>query len=314
MQLPKNVRDAIEERVDAIGFAAVKRAAAAMSGAYREGSAPVQTAAAERVAAYLVTRMPATYAAARGALSQAMPLLSGREIASVLDFGAGTGSAALAAREHFPGARFTLIDRDSALAESAREWLPGAALISQDAARLDEFPPHDLVLASYALGEMAPHIATRVAHRLWRAARVALVILEPGTPKGFTFLRELRMALLAAGASMLAPCPGAMPCPVADPDWCHFAARVERSSLHRRIKDAALGYEDEKFSYIAFARDSLSLPGARIVQRPQHQPGLITLQTCTPAGLSSERITKRDRDAFRAARHADWGDEWREKL
>jgi ribosomal protein RSM22 (predicted rRNA methylase) len=310
VQLPQNVRDAIEERVDAIGFAAVKRAAALLSGAYREGVAPVHTEAAGRVAAYLVTRMPATYAAARAALAQAVPLLGNREIASVLDIGAGSGAAALAARQHFPNARVTLVERDTALAESAREWLPGALLVSQDVARADEFPPHELVVASYSLGEMPPHTAARVAERMWKATRVALMILEPGTSKGFAFLRELRTSLLTAGATMLAPCPGAMPCPIADPDWCHFAARVERSSLHRRIKDAALGYEDEKFSYIAFARDPIALPAARIVRRPQHQPGLITLQTCTPGGFRSERIPKRDRDGFRAARRADWGDEW----
>jgi ribosomal protein RSM22 (predicted rRNA methylase) len=312
VQLPRNVRNAIEERVDAIGFAAVKRAAAAMSDAYREGGGSNAISAAERVAAYLVTRMPATYAAARAALEQAVPLLGGRAIASILDIGAGSGAAALAAHELLPGARVTLLERDTALAQAARDWLPEAAHLAQDAARAGEFPPNDLVLASYALGEMPPHIAARVAQRMWQAAGVALVILEPGTPKGFAFLRQLRTDLLAAGASMLAPCPGEMHCPIADPDWCHFAARVERSSLHRRMKDAELGYEDEKFSYVAFAREPVALPAARIIRRPQHQPGLIALETCTPTGLGSARVTKRDREAFRAARHAGWGDAWKE--
>ena len=298
--------------MDVIGFAAVKRAAAALSSAYREGATPANLPAAERVAAYLVTRMPATYAANRAALSQALPLLGDCAIASILDIGAGSGAAALAAREHLPAASVTLMERDAALAETSREWLPNATLISRDVARADEFPPHDLVLASYALGEMAPHIAARVAQRLWQAARVALVIVEAGTPKDFAFLRQLRIDLLAGGARMLAPCPGAMPCPMAGADWCHFAARVERSSLHRRIKDATLGYEDEKFCYVAVAREPAVLPAARIVRRPQHQPGLITLETCTADGLRSARVSKRDRAAFRAARHADWGDAWKE--
>jgi len=94
---------------------------------------------------------------------------------------------------------------------------------------------------------------------------------------------------------------------VIDPDWCHFAARVERSSLHRRIKDAGLGYEDEKYSYVALAREPVAPAASRIVGRPRHHPGLIELETCTPGGLATVRVSKHDRDRFRAARHAEWG-------
>ena len=107
---------------------------------------------------------------------------------------------------------------------------------------------------------------------------------------------------------MLAPCPRADACPVSGSDWCHFAARVERTSLHRRVKEAELNYEDEKFSYIAVAREPVALPAARIVRHPLHRPGLITLETCTPRGFETVRATKRDRETFRAARRADWGD------
>ena len=93
-----------------------------------------------------------------------------------------------------------------------------------------------------------------------------------------------------------------------DPDWCHFAARVERSSLHRRLKEGELSYEDEKYSYLALSRNPVVLPPARIVRRPRHHPGWIELPTCAPEGLVTLRVTKRDRDGFRAARHAAWGD------
>ena len=146
------------------------------------------------------------------------------------------------------------------------------------------------------------------ASRLWQAARVALVLIEPGTPRGFSLIRTVRAGLLAAGAHMLAPCPAGTACPVADPDWCHFAARVERSSLHRRVKGGELGYEDEKFSYVALARQAVEPPASRIVRRPRQQPGLIVLETCTPDGLQTVRVSKRDSERFRAARHAAWGD------
>jgi ribosomal protein RSM22 (predicted rRNA methylase) len=95
---------------------------------------------------------------------------------------------------------------------------------------------------------------------------------------------------------------------MAAPDWCHFAARVNRTSLHRRLKDAELSYEDEKFSYVALGREPMTTVPARLIRRPRHQPGLITLEACTPNGLETARVSKRERERFRAARHAAWGD------
>jgi len=303
MQLPPHVREIVERRTAEVGAASVKRAAAEMSDAYRAGSTPPRIATAERTAAYLVTRMPATYAAARAVLRETHRLLGGREIASVLDIGAGSGAASLAALEEYPAATVTLVDRDRASLEAAREWLPRARVFAEDVTRALTLEPHDLAILAYSAGEMA----APPLERLWRVARVALVIIEPGTPRGFALIRAARSKLLAAGAHMIAPCPGEGACPIVDPDWCHFAARVERSSLHRRIKGAELGYEDEKYSYVALAREPVKTATARIVGRPRHHPGLIELATCTPEGLTTVRASKRDRDRFRAARRAEWG-------
>jgi ribosomal protein RSM22 (predicted rRNA methylase) len=299
VQLPPDIRRYIDERASEVPFAELKRAAAAMSAAYREGRSlsvsPV---------AYLVTRMPATYAAAYSALSQLPQDML--KIETVLDAGAGTGAASLAARALFPTAKLTMVERDPALLKEARALLPGAELISADAARLERFPQRDLVIAAYSASEIGAAVVTR----LWRAARVGLMIVEPGTPKGFEFIRALRAELIAAGAYIAAPCPGAMPCPMANGDWCHFAARVERSSLHRRLKGGDLGYEDEKFSYVGFTREPVLRAAARIIRRPQHHAGWIELRTCAEPGLEIERVTKRERDAFREARHAAWGEPW----
>ncbi len=263
--------------------------------------------AAERAAAYLGTRRPATYAAAFSVLREVRAHLGDAPVATILDVGAGTGAASLAARQWYPEAAITLLERDSAFMEAAREFLPDAAVLSTDAVTLDPLPPHDLVVAADSMGELAKPLA----HRLWQAARVALGVNEPGTPEGFSLVRTVRDRLLAAGAHMAAPCPAETACPVVSPDWCHFAARVERSSLHRRLKDAQLNYEDEKFSYIALTRDAVSLAAARIIRHPRHQPGLIALEVCTPTGLHTVRVTKRAKDDFRAARKSGWGDVWK---
>jgi ribosomal protein RSM22 (predicted rRNA methylase) len=300
VKLPPPIRRAIEERADAIGFPALKRAAAALSDAYREGRA-ARLNKDDIIAAYLVTRMPATYAAAHKVLSELRDL----PITSVLDIGAGTGAAALAAHAHFPDASpITLLERDPSLAEVALQFVPRATALHADLAHMPAMPPHDLVIAAWSLGELSAPIAVK----LWEATRVALVIIEPGTPRGAATIRAIREQLLAAGAHMAAPCPAEMPCPLTDPDWCHFAARVERSSLHRRIKEGALGYEDEKYSYVALVRDPVPLDAARVLRHPRHHPGLIELELCTPRGLEHRRVTKRDRDAFRAARKVEWGE------
>jgi ribosomal protein RSM22 (predicted rRNA methylase) len=304
VQLPEAVRDQIDERIAGISFASLQRAAAEISTAYREGHAlPLKMP--ERMAAYLVTRMPATYAAAYAVLREVHERMGGTVVASVLDVGAGGGSASLAAMRWLKPEQLTLFERDAALAGFAKEALPAASLRIDDFTFPSSFEPHDVVIASYSLGEAA---VERMVARLWDATRVALVLIEPGTPRGFRLIREIRSQLLAAGAHMLAPCPREDACPMTGSDWCHFAARVERTSLHRRIKQAELNYEDEKFSYVVVTRDFFALPAARIVRHPQHQPGLITLETCTPRGLETVRAAKRDRETFRAARRADWGD------
>jgi ribosomal protein RSM22 (predicted rRNA methylase) len=146
-----------------------------------------------------------------------------------------------------------------------------------------------------------------------RAGR-AVVLTEPGTPDGYLRLMAARDRLTAAGMRILAPCPHSAPCPIAPgEDWCHFAARVSRSSLHRQVKGGRLPYEDEKFCYVAAAHPGVAgapAPG-RIVRRPQKRKGQVLLELCTAAdGLRSATVTKRHGADYRVARDAKWGDSW----
>jgi ribosomal protein RSM22 (predicted rRNA methylase) len=231
-------------------------------------------------------------------------------VTSLLDLGAGPGAATLAARQIFSLSQCTLIESDPDFVEVARQLLPEAELLPRDLRRFDEYPAHDLVVANCALSELSDADRSAVVDRAWRAARVALVILEPGSPAGFALIRTLRDRLLGQGAHMIAPCPAEGPCPMVAPDWCHFGQRVERTSLHRRMKRAELGYEDEKFSYVALAKAEVPRAAARILRRPEQRPGMIELVLCHGDQIRKERVTRRTPDAFRAARHALWGGEW----
>lgn len=101
-----------------------------------------------------------------------------------------------------------------------------------------KLPDCDLVTVSYVLNELTDGDRGALVAEAARAGQ-AVVIVEPGTPDGYQRVIEARDVLIGAGLRVAAPCPHSGACPI-EPgtDWCHFAARVSRSSLHRQVKGA----------------------------------------------------------------------------
>lgn len=93
-------------------------------------------------------------------------------------------------------------------------------------------------------------------------------------------------------------------------DWCHFAARVERSAEHRRLKGGELGYEDEKFSYVVASRLPVDAAGSRIVRHPMRYSGYTKLQLCTPEDLREETVTRSQKERYRKVKRKEWGSAW----
>ena len=110
------------------------------------------------------------------------------------------------------------------------------------------------------------------------------------------------------GAHLAAPCPGGMACPIVGDDWCCFTVRVQRSRLHRLLKEGDAPYEDEKFTYLAFTREPARPAPARVLRHPQIAKARIGLSLCTADGLPERTVTKQERDAFRVARKLSAGD------
>lgn len=273
------------------------------------------------VAAYAAYRMPATNAAVRAALAEFRDRAGDWAPADHLDVGGGTGAATWAVGDAWAGGehRSTVLDWSDAALALGRELAAGAQSASVREAQWRKaplgggarLPEADLVTISYVIGELAPPDRTAVIAEAARAARGAVLVVEPGTPDGYARVLAARDQLIAAGFAVLAPCPHDTACPVQAPDWCHFAARVSRSSLHRQVKGGSLPYEDEKFSYVAAARFPAAPAASRIVRHPQIRKGQVLLDLCTAEdGLRRETVTKRHGDAYRAARDADWGDAW----
>ncbi|MDX2029602.1 MAG: small ribosomal subunit Rsm22 family protein [Blastocatellia bacterium] len=321
MQLPPPLRNAVEDEAARHSLPLLIQAAADLSERYRNPQSPperLMITEAHR-AAYIATRMPATYAALHRVFGETARRVTPLSLHSLLDLGAGPGTAAWAAAEIFPELReITQIERDPALIrlgkslvrEGAREALRTAVWRQEELAQRTALPEADLVVCSYTLNELGPTAAKQVVRRAWTAARHALALVEPGTMSGFSLLRELRGELLALGARIVAPCPHQETCPMPEGDWCHFAARCERTALHRRLKAGALGYEDEKFSYLVAVTPPAEPAEARILRRPAAHPGFVKLELCTPDGLRKKTITRGDKAHWKQARKAEWGDAW----
>jgi ribosomal protein RSM22 (predicted rRNA methylase) len=327
LRLPEELLAAIEGEAGRIDRAALTGASEELTRRYKSAdfSEPVVNSAAHR-AAYLVTRVPATYASNWRVFSEICRLAphAGAEVASVLDLGAGPGTALWCAAEHFAGLQqATLVESDEAWITTGRRIaglsphfaLRNARWLRQDLRAGLDFPVHDLVVISYVLGELPASAAKALLARAWTLASKFVVVIEPGTPRGFGVVHVARAALIAdaAGSHLLAPCPHAGACPMAATgDWCHFAQRVPRTSLHRRLKSGALSYEDEKFSYVVAAREPSPVAPSRIVRHPQKHSGHVQLTLCTRSGIESRTVSRSQREDYPLARKAEWGDAWRE--
>jgi ribosomal protein RSM22 (predicted rRNA methylase) len=173
-----------------------------------------------------------------------------------------------------------------------------------------QIPPgkFDLVTASYVVNELGSAEMANLTREAWDRTGKVLIIIEPGTPSGFARVREMRRELILAGGQMVAPCPHAQSCPMAGDDWCHFAQRVQRTSGHRVAKAAELGYEDEKYSYVVFARESLKLPEARIVRHPRKHAGHVEFEVCTTGGLQRATLSKKHGEKYKQGRKLEWGE------
>lgn len=317
MQLPKRLQAAIEREVERIDLKALIRAREDLTRQYRQaGEEPDMASEAHRLA-YLLTRMPATYAALAKAL-EAIRDIQDWNFLSLLDLGAGPGTALWAASEYFPSLQqATLIERDISLTtlgkrlaqEGDHPALKTAHWLYGDLEQMTEFPEHDLVVHSYSIGELKSDAVIPLMEQCWKATRKMLLVVEPGTPVGFERIRLVRSRLIDWGAHMVAPCPHTIACPMVGSDWCHFAARVERTSLHRKLKSGSLGFEDEKFSYVAVSKEPVLLATSRILSEPSRHSGHVNLKLCTrDDGLQFQTISKRHGEQYKQARKASWGD------
>jgi len=323
MELPAELRNAVNQEVTGRSAKDLAKVVEGLSARYRSSlqepahSRLVQTL--DDAVAYAAFRLPATYGAVYGALSCVKAQLPRFHPRSLLDVGAGPGTAMWAALH--PSlwqdclAEVALLEREEAMiglgkrlaAHSSLAAIREAQWVAADITEKWEVPSHELVVAAYVLGELPSEAREGFIHQLWDKTQGALVIIEPGTPAGFARILKAREVLLKAAGNLVAPCPHSGPCPMGSDDWCHFSQRVPRSRLHRQVKAAELGYEDEKFSFTAFSRQPGEAVQGRVIRHPQIRKGHVRLKVCTAGGLAEWVVSRKDGDLYRAARNLEWG-------
>jgi ribosomal protein RSM22 (predicted rRNA methylase) len=300
-------RSRIENAARGFPTARLAEAFDALVERYDAGRATPTGLSPEEVAAYAIGRAPGTYAAVAMALGEVARLRPGWRPSTLLDVGAGIGSAAWAASNVFDSLEaMTLVERSPEMIAFGRsmlgaEWIEGD-LLEERSGRWD------LVIAAYVLGEL---IDDAVVERWFERAGGELVIVEAGTPAGFDRIRRARARLIELGATITAPCPHERDCPMPAHDWCHFGVRVQRSRLQREVKAGSRGFEDEKYSYVVASKHGPVDREPRVLRRPVIRTGHVRLNLCADDGLREVVISRRHRDTYKDARKVRWGEAFR---
>jgi ribosomal protein RSM22 (predicted rRNA methylase) len=179
----------------------------------------------------------------------------------------------------------------------------------RDVTRPTALPTAELLIMSYVLVELTAERATPLVQRCLAAAGQTIVLVEPGTASGFARIRSARDQIIAAGWSIVAPCPHAAACPLVDPDWCHFKVRLPRTRAHMQIKGASVPFEDEPYAVMIATKATATPAQSRILRAPIVSKGDVRLRLCTPTGATTH-VVPRNHPDFKIGRKADAGDSW----
>ena len=258
---------------------------------------------------YLLSRFPATYHVCTDVLNH----LPKKNIRSILDLGAGPGTATLAFcyfLETTP--QISCIESDPGMATVGQQ-LQKHLKISADWSVSDitttDYPSSDLVILSYVLTEMSESQQLKILKKAWNACEKFLVIISPGSSLYFKDFLVWRENLLEWGARILAPCPSQKPCPMENTkDWCHFKSRIQRTSAMRHLKSGTASYEDEPYSYLVLSKSEEYFPEKnRIVMQPQQEGGHILFTLCEGGQLVKHTVTKSN-PSYKASKKLNLGD------
>lgn len=191
MDLPIELRNEIESRINNKDIKELINNTKKLSEKYRKdsGNSKRLLTTNNEATAYSLFRMPATFGAVYKTLEHTFKLIDDK-MYSMLDIGAGTGSASWAANELLDLDNVTCLERENAMFELGRdlvkvssiESLKNSKWVKKDLVEDEIKEKADLVIVSYVLNEMKKEDRFKVLEKIWNQTEKVLVILEPGTP------------------------------------------------------------------------------------------------------------------------------------
>ena len=163
MELPLELKEELEKEIQSASIKELKQCAQKVSERYREDS-KIKTKnklinSKEEALAYAVSRMPATYGSIHTALENTIKTAN-IDIQSVLDIGAGTGSAEWAILDLMQVDDITCIENETYMMQMGKklmqnnETLKNAKWMKLNIAQEQIDQKADLVIASYVLNEI----------------------------------------------------------------------------------------------------------------------------------------------------------------
>lgn len=313
MDIPQELKQEIEKIVSENKFAQIIEQSQGISKMYRENDGKGKRLVTKRseAMAYAISRMPATYCAVYSVLSQCLKKYT-QQIKTVLDIGAGTGAATWAITNLINVQQVSCLEREKEMrkvgSQLMKEKLSNVEWNEFDLNKDEIQENADLVITSYVINELSEEDRKKAVTKMWNSTKGLLVIIEPGTPEGFKHILEARNLLLEQGGNIVAPCAHNGKCKINKDDWCSFYVRVARSGMHRQAKKGELGYEDEKFSYIAFSKTPIDTYQPRILRHPQINSGYVKVKLCTEDGIIERTYSKKDKDIYKKIRKMDAGE------
>jgi len=267
---------------------------------------------------------------------------------SILDFGAGLGSALWASFHTYEGliTKYAAVEPNRDMRRLGKFltstinteilWVESITMIPGAGIERGKF---DIIFVSHVLQEIpTAKLRLMVLETLWNRLSNdgVLIVVEPGSPKGFRFFTDIRKWVIEKGrddANLIAPCPHHMECPLANKanTWCHFSQlsyKFEKDVIPKTQKHKQIF--NEKFTYLAIRKGKIpsvvykneqeaktpeqkSFFWERIV-RPviaKHKHRIVDL--CTKRGKFERRIIAKSHGSaggYRSIKRFNWGDLW----